>query len=157
MQEIRLSLRKRAFPSRGRARLNAAHLPEVGITEGEQADLVNEATGASVTVTIVADTLVLEGQVRVSAEDLTALGLSENEMVLIRKTPPLNEKIRKMAEEAGTSVQKGVDSLDRSLTKTAGNVKIASEKASKDLSDAAKKTAGDVKKAVRKTTGKDDL
>jgi hypothetical protein len=157
MQEIRLTLRKRSFPSRGRARLNAVHLPAIGITEGGQADLINEATGAGVTVSIVADTMVLEGQVRVSAEDLTAIGLAENDTVLVRKTAPLNEKIRKMAEDAGTSVQKGVDSLDRSLTKTAGNVKAVSEKASKDLSDAAKKTAGDVKKAVRKTTRKDDL
>jgi len=157
MQEIRLSLRKRAFPSEGRARLNAAHLPELGITEGEQADLVNEATGASVTVTIVADTLVLEGQVRVSAEDLTALGLSENETVLVRKSPPLDEKIKKAAGEAGVVARKGVDSLDRALTKAAGDVKAGAGKATETIGTAAKKTADGVKDVARKVSGKDDL
>src|SRR5512137_1477543 len=103
MQEIRLTLKKRSFPSRGRARLNAAHLPGIGASDGGQVDLVNEATGACVTVSIVADTMVLEGQVRVSTEDLGTLGLNEGDTVLVRKTAPLNEKIRKAAEDAGAA------------------------------------------------------
>jgi len=157
MQEIRLSLRKRAFPSEGRARLNAAHLPELGIADGGQADLVNEATGSSVTVTVVADTMVLEGQVRVSAEDLITLGLSEKETVLVRKTPPLDEKIRKVAGDAGTAMQKSVDSLDKTLTKAAGDVKAGAGKASESIGRAAKKTADGVKDVARKVSGDDDL
>jgi hypothetical protein len=157
MQEIRLTLKKRAFPSRGRARINAVHLPDLGVTEGGQADLINEATGTSVTVSVVADTMVTEGQVRVSAEDLAALGLAEGGAVLVRKTAPLNEKIRKVAEDAGKSVQKHVDTLDKTLTKTAGDVKTGAEKASDSISKAAKKTAGDVKKAVKNAKGDDTL
>ena len=157
MQEIRLTLRKRAFPSRGRARLNAAHLPGIGASDGGQADLINEATGASVTVAIVADTMVLEGQVRVSSEDLETLGLKENDSVLVRKTPPLNEKIRKVTEDAGTAARKHVDSLDRALTKTAGDVKAGAGRATDSISSAAKKTAGDVEKAVKKVKGDGDL
>ena len=44
MQEVRLTIKKRAFPSQGRVRLNVAHLPDLGILEGEHVDLINEAT-----------------------------------------------------------------------------------------------------------------
>jgi hypothetical protein len=157
MQETRLTLKKRAFPSRGRARFNAIHLPGIGASDGGQADLINEATGTSVTVSIVADTMVLEGQVRVSPEDLETLGLKEGDTVLVRKTPPLNEKIRKVAEDAGTAARKHADSLDRVLTKTAGDMKAGAGKASDSIEKAARKTAGDVKKAVKKAHGDEDL
>src|SRR5208337_2516477 len=44
MQEVRLTLKKRAFPSQGRVRFNIAHLPDLGIQEGDHVDLINEAT-----------------------------------------------------------------------------------------------------------------
>ncbi len=157
MQDIRLTLRKRSFPSRGRARLNAAHLPGIGASDGGQVDLVNEATGESVTVSIVADTMVLEGQVRVSAEDLGTLGKSEGDTVLVRKTAPLNEKIRKAAEDAGTAARKHVATIDRELTKKAQEVSEGGRKASENIGKAAKKTAGDVEKAVKKVKGENDL
>ena len=36
MQEVRLTIRKRAFPSEGRVRFNVAHLPALGIQDGEK-------------------------------------------------------------------------------------------------------------------------
>jgi hypothetical protein len=97
MKEIHLTIRKRAFPSQGRVRFNIAHLPDLGIKEGESVDLVNEATKKSVTVTVIADTIVREGQVRVSEEDAKSIGLNEDDTVFIRKSPPGKEKIRKAA------------------------------------------------------------
>ena len=85
-------------------------------------DPVNEATGACVTVSIVADTMVLEGQVRVSTEDLGTLGLNEGDTVLVRNTAPLNEKIRKAAEDAGTAARKHAAAIDRELSKKAQEV-----------------------------------
>src|SRR5512139_1675835 len=146
MQEVRLTIRKRAFPSRGRVRLNIAHLSDLAINEGDRVDLVNEATGRTVTATVIADTMVGKGQVRVSGEDLSALGLADNAGVIVRKTPPLEEKVRKTAGEVRSGAEK-----------TAESFKKEARKASDTIGKAASKTAGDVKKAVRKATGDDDL
>jgi len=147
MQEIRLTIRKRAFPSQGRVRLNIAHLPALGIREGDKVDLVNEATKKSVTTAVIADTMVREGQIRVSEEDLKSLGLDDEQDVLVVKTPPVDAKIKKMAADAGTSLSKSVDTLGKTAKKTAGDVKTGAEKAAKN-----------VKKTVKKATGpKEDL
>lgn len=148
--------------------MNVAHLAELGVTEGGQADLINEATGATVTAAVIADTLVQEGQIRVSTEDLATLGLADDADVLVRKTPPLQEKIRKVAEDANASLSRGAASLDKTVKKTADDVKAGAGKAAesikketKNASDtlekAASKTAKGVRSAVRKVKGDDDL
>ena len=53
--------------------------------------------------------------------------------------------------------RKGVDSLDRALTKAAGDVKAGAGKATETIGTAAKKTADGVKDVARKVSGKDDL
>ena len=167
MQEVRLTVKKRAFPSQGRVRFNLAHLPALGIREGDHVDLINEATKKTITTTIIADTMVREGQVRVSEEDLKALGLQDDEEVLVRKTQPLHEKIKKAAADANASLTKGVDKLDGAAKKTAGEVKVEAGKAAAGLKKEAKratdsvgkaaaKTVKDVKKAVKKATGPKD-
>ena len=75
MKEIRLRIKKRAFPSHGRVRLNAHHLPDLDANEGDQVDLINEPAQKTVTVTLIADSMVGEGDIRVSEEDLKALGM----------------------------------------------------------------------------------
>ena len=164
MQEVRLTLKKRAFPSQGRVRLNVAHLPDLGIHDGDKVDLINESTKKTVTSAVMADTMVREGQVRVSEEDLKLLGLHDDEEVLVRKTPPMDAKLKKMAAEANASLTKGVDALDRSVKKTAGEVKAGAEKtgeslkkgtkkATESVGKAAAKTADTVKKTVKKVAG----
>jgi hypothetical protein len=151
MQEVRFTIKKRAFPSQGRVRLNIAHLPELGIREGEQVDLVNEATGKSVTAAVIADTMVREGQVRVSEEDLKTVGLHDDDDVLVRKTPPLKEKIKKVAADAGTSLSKGADTLSHAVRKTSDEVSTVSGKAATGLKKETKKAADSVGKAAAKT------
>lgn len=147
MQEVRLTLKKRAFPSQGRVRINIAHLADLGIKEGDKIDLVNESSGKSVTTAVIADTMVREGQIRVSEEDLKSLGLGDEDEVRVIKTPPVDAKIKKMAADAGTSLSKGVDTLGKTAKKTAGDVKAGAAKAAKN-----------VKKTVKKATGpKGDL
>lgn len=168
MQEVRLTIRKRAFPSKGRVRLNVAHLSDLGIGDGDRVDLVSEATGKVVTATVIADTMVREGQVRVSGEDLAVLGLDDDNEVLVRKTPPLQEKIKKAAAGANEAISKGAESLDKSVAKTAGELKAeagkaagslkkSTKEASENLGKAAKKTARDVKDAVKKAARDDSL
>jgi len=157
MQEVRLTIRKRAFPSRGRVRLNIAHLADLSVKEGENADLISEVTGRSVTTTVIAATMVPQGQVRVSVVDLAALGLDEGGEVLLRKTPPLKEKLKKAADDAGAALSKSAASVDRSVAKAAGSVKKGAVEAQGRIGRAAKQTAKDVKNAVKKAAGDDTL
>ena len=167
MKDVRFTIKKRAFPSQGRVRLNIAHLPDLGIHEGDHVDLVNEATKKSVTTTVIADTMVRVGHVRVSEEDLKTIGLNDDDEVLVRKTPPLQEKIKKVAADANKSLSKSVDILDAkvkkttvdvkaSATKAADTVKKETKKASDNVGKATAKTVKDVKKTVKKVTGPRD-
>jgi nucleoid-associated protein YgaU len=163
MKDVRLTVKKRAFPSQGRVRLNIAHLPELGIKEGDHVDLINETTKKTVTATVIADTMVRVGHVRVSEEDLKTIGLNDDDGVLVRKTPPLQEKIKKAAADANKSFSEGVDKLDAkvkkatvdakaSASKAADSVKKEAKKASVTVEKAAVKTVKTVKKAVKKAT-----
>jgi formylmethanofuran dehydrogenase subunit D len=132
MQEVRLTLRKREFPSQGRVRFNIAHLSELGIHEGDHVDLINEVTKKSVTTTIIADTMVREGQVRISEEDLKTLGLGDDDEVLVRKSlHPLQEKPPKAAAEAALSLSKSVGKLVKAVRKPAGEGKTPAAKTAK--------------------------
>ena len=168
MQEVRLSIRKRAFPSEGRVRLNIAHLPALGADDGDRVDLINEAAGRTVTVILIADTMVREGQIRVSAEDLAKIGLDDEADVLVVRTSPLREKVKKAAAGANAALSNHAASLDAAVSKTAGEVKTEAGKAaaglkkeaknaSQSIGRAAKSTAREVKKAVRKARGDDSL
>jgi hypothetical protein len=163
MKDVRFTIKKRAFPSQGRVRLNLAHLPELGIREGDHVDLINETTKKTVTTTVIADTMVRVGHVRVSEEDLKSIGLNDDDDVLIRKTPPMEEKIKKAAADASKSLSKSVDKLDASVkkttvdvkasaAKTADTVKKETKKASDKIGKAAEKTVKEVKKTVKKAT-----
>ena len=167
MQDVRLTIKKRAFPSHGRVRLNAALLPDLGVAEGEHVDLINEAGKKSASVSVIADTMVPVGQIRVSEEDLKAIGLVEGSEVLVRKTPPIKEQIAKAAGDAQASLATGTKKIDAAAKKTAGEVsagaasavktlKKETDKATKSIGKTAGKTAKDVKKAVKKATGKGD-
>jgi len=143
MKELRLRIKKRAFPSQGRVRLNESALTGLEIQNGASVDLVNETTSKSISVTVYTDSMVEKGQARVSEEDLKKVGLKDRDMVIVRVTPPLTEKLKKTTGEAAKSVKEGAGKAG----------------------EAAKKAGGDVKKATtegyetvkKKVTKKDDL
>ncbi|MGB7788325.1 hypothetical protein [Methanoregula sp.] len=101
-------------------RFNIAHLTDLGILETDRVDLINESTKKTVTTSIIADTMVRQGQVRVSEEDLKTLGLQDEEEVLVRKTVPLQEKIKKAAADAGTALSKSAARIDDAVRKSGG-------------------------------------
>ncbi len=133
MQEVRLTLRKRAFPSQGRVRFNIAHLPDLGIHEGEHVDLINEISKKTVTTSVIADDMVRKGQIRISEEDLKTLGLDDDDEVLVRKALPLQEKPSKAAAKATMSVSKGVGKLVKAVRKPAGEGKTPAAKTAKKV------------------------
>jgi ribosome recycling factor len=167
MQEIRLRVKKRAFPSHGRIRVHVSALQDLGVKEGESVDLINPAGPGTVSVAVFADTMVGEGQVRVSEEDLSALGLQDGEEAIVIKTPPLHEKVKKVAGETSKKVSAGVERLDEKVRagskdavegtkKAAGAIKKEAEQAARTAGKVAGKTAEKVKKSVKPKKGSGD-
>ena len=143
MDTLTLKTRKRAFPGRGRVRLHESRLTDLKIVNGDHVDLVNEAAKKTVTVTVIADTVVGRDEIRVSEEDLKSLGLKEGEDVSIRKSLGIKEKITKTSADVSTGAKK-----------VGGDVATGAKKAGAAVGKAAGDTATTVKKKVK---GKDDL
>ena len=143
MDTLTLRTKKRVFPSRGRVRLHESRLTDLKIVNGDHVDLVNEAAKKTVTVTVIADTVVGRDEIRVSEEDLKSLGLREGEEVSIRKSLGIKEKITKTTGD----VSKGAK-------KVGGDVATGAKKAGSAVGKAAGSAADTVKKKVK---GKDDL
>jgi ribosome recycling factor len=127
MKELRLRIKKRAFPSQGRVRLNESALTGLEIQNGASVDLVNETTSKSISVTVYTDSMVEKGQARVSEEDLKKVGLKDGDMVIVRVTPPLTEKLKKTTDEAAKSVKEGAGKAGAAAKKAGGDVKKATK------------------------------
>ena len=143
MDTLTLRTKKRVFPSRGRVRLHESRLTDLKIVNGDHVDLVNEAAKKTVTVTVIADTVVGRDEIRVSEEDLKSLGLREGEEVSIRKSLGIKEKITKTTADVSTGAKK-----------VGGDVATGAKKAGAAVGKAAGGAADTVKKKVK---GKDDL
>jgi formylmethanofuran dehydrogenase subunit D len=143
MQEIELTIKKRAFPSKGRVRLHESKLTDLGIVNGDHVDLINETTKKTVTVTVISDTMVGQDEIRVSEEDLKALGLKEGDKVPVKKSLGLKEKLGK-----------GTADVSAGAKKVGSDVATGAKKAGASVGKAAGSAADTVTKKVK---GKDDL
>ena len=108
MDEIELVAQKRAFPSRGRARINAEVLEKVGIEAGVDIEISLPGTGKWISATAFADSLVESGHIRLSEEDLKDLGTEEGAKLRIRRKTPLTEHIQAKFQGAAESVSASV-------------------------------------------------
>jgi formylmethanofuran dehydrogenase subunit D len=143
MQEIELTIKKRAFPSKGRVRLHESKLTDLGIVNGDHVDLINETTKKTVTVTVISDTMVGTDEIRVSEDDLKALGLNEGDKVPVKKSLGLKEKLSKSSADVSAGAKK-----------VGSDVAAGAKKAGASVGKAAGGAADTVKKKVK---GKDDL
>lgn len=143
MQEVRLTIKKRAFPSKGRVRLHESKLTDLGIVNGDHVDLINETAKKTVTVTVISDTMVGQDEIRVSEEDLKALGLKEGDEVPVKKSLGLKEKLSKSTADVSAGAKK-----------VGSDVATGAKKAGASVGKAAGGAADTVKKTVK---GKDDL
>ncbi len=154
MEELHLKIRKRAFPSQGRVRINVGILPNLGIAEGDSVDLVNESTKKIISASTIADSMVGAGEIRVSEDDLKALGLKEGEEVLVRRTTPLKEKAAKVVDDTHKRLVKETEKLDTSIKKTAGEVRTTAGKTADTIKKEAGKAGKKAKDALDATRGK---
>ena len=143
MQEIELTIKKRAFPSKGRVRLHESKLTDLGIVNGDHVDLINEIAKKTVTVTVISDTMVGIEEIRVSEDDLKALGLKEGDKVPVKKSLGLKEKLSKSSADVSAGAKK-----------VGSDVAAGAKKAGASVGKAAGGAADTVKKTVK---GKDDL
>jgi hypothetical protein len=105
MDEIELVAQKRAFPSRGRARINAEVLETVGIEGGADIEIRIPDTEKWITATAFSDSLVDSGHIRLSEEDLKALGAEAGAKLRIRRKTPLTEHITTKITGAGEAIK----------------------------------------------------
>jgi formylmethanofuran dehydrogenase subunit D len=143
MQEIELTIKKRAFPSKGRVRLHESKLTDLGIVNGDHVDLINETTKKTVTVSVISDTMVGTDEIRVSEDDLKALGLKEGDKVPVKKSLGLKEKLSKSTSDVSAGAKK-----------VGSDVAAGAKKAGASVGKAAGGAADTVKKTVK---GKDEL
>jgi hypothetical protein len=143
MENITLKIKKRAFPSHGRVRLHESRLTDLEIVNGDHIDLINEDAKKTITVTVIADTMVGKDEIRISEEDLKSLGLKEGNDVTIKKSLGIKEKVSKTAGDVSTGAKK-----------VGGDVATGAKKAGAAVGKAAGGAADTVKKKVK---GKDSL
>jgi len=154
MAELHLKIRKRAFPSQGRVRINVGILPELGIADGDTVDLVNENTNKVVSASTIADTMVGTGEIRVSEEDLEALGLKDGEEALVKRAMPLKEKAAKVVDDTHKRLVEEEKKIDTSIKKTAGDVKATAGKTADTIKKEAGKAGKKAKDAFDATWGR---
>ena len=150
MDEVRLKIRKRAVPGRGRARLHTSMLSELGVLEESKLEIVNEVQNKSITVTLFADLMVEEGYIRLGADDLDALGMNEEDTVIIRRKPPVSEKMRETVEEAAERIERVGETVKREAGEAAERVSEGIEK----VGETVKREAGEAKAGAAKAYGR---
>jgi len=105
MDEIELVAQKRAFPSKGRARINAEILEAIGIETGADIEIRIPDNEKWIAATAFADSLVDSGHIRLSEEDLKALGADAGAKLRIRRKTPLAEHITTKIAGAGEAIK----------------------------------------------------
>jgi uncharacterized protein with PhoU and TrkA domain len=115
MNEIQLIAQKRAFPSRGRARIHTEVLAELEIEEGATIEVGIIDAEKWISATAFADSHVDSGHIRLSEEDLKALSASEGAKLRIRKKAPMVDQLKSSVHGAGASVSAGIDKAGKSI------------------------------------------
>jgi formylmethanofuran dehydrogenase subunit D len=128
MESIKLKVQERAFPSRGRARIHETHMKALGIKEGESVEISAGGDKKPVVVTIFADTLVEEGYIRLSPEDIAAAGAIPGMEVTVTRVPPIGERVKKSTEKTKENVKEDVKKAKETISKKASSTKESVEK-----------------------------
>ena len=105
MDEILLIAQKRAFPSRGRARIHEDALLELEIEEGASIEIGVPDVDKWISATAFADSLVTSGHIRLSEEDIKAIGASEGSKLRIRKKASMTEQIKGGVGKTGEAIK----------------------------------------------------
>jgi hypothetical protein len=119
MPDMEFTAQVRAFPSRGRARMNADDLLLIPVKEGEELVVCRTGEEKTIVVTAFADQLVDKGHMRLSKEDLDVIGAAQGDTLYVKRKVPLTETITagfdSTKEKVGTTLDPHVRKIDASL------------------------------------------
>jgi hypothetical protein len=100
MEDLALNVQKRASPSLERARVNVAVFEKLGVDERGDLDVGMTGKDRWITVAAYSDSTVGEGTIRLSEDDLAALGVDDGTGVVVKKALPLSDQVRVTAHAA---------------------------------------------------------
>jgi len=142
MEGIEVKVQKRAFPSRGRARIHTSLLSDLAVKEG---DSIEVAAGEKVVkLGAFADSMVAEGVVRMDPEDMKKIGVEDGATVVVRRVTPLMEKLKKDTKGTTDKISKGASDVGGKISTGA-----------KDIGGKVSKGAGSAAESVKKTVSPD--
>jgi hypothetical protein len=162
MNQIELIAQKRAFPSRGRARIHGDDLSKLEAEEGAAIEVSILDIDKWVTVTAFVDALVDKGSIRLSEEDLTTIGADAGAKLRVRKKAAVTEQIKTTVKGAATSVSSGLgkagesikgatpESISTGAKEAAAGVGTSLGKAGESISTGAKEAAAGVGSSLGK-------
>lgn len=133
MEDLTLTVQKRAFPSVGRARVNAAILKKIGVDEREDLDVGTTGKDRWITVAAFSDSTVGEDTIRLSSEDLAVLGVPEGVSVLVNKALPLSDQVRETAHAAAGQVAGEFEGIRGRIAQTLEPVAAKAQSAVQDV------------------------
>jgi hypothetical protein len=147
-ESVTLKVKVRTFPSKGRARVHETVLPLLAAKEGEALLLArypavwDEKTKA-VAVTGYGDTMVDKSVIMLSAEDIAALGVAEDDMISVMRKVTWTEKITKGASKAGGTVKEEAARAGHVVKEGATKAGQTVEKGAKDVAGKVTPKKGD--------------
>ncbi|MCU0632443.1 MAG: hypothetical protein MUC66_05670 [Methanolinea sp.] len=147
MASVKLKIQERAFPSRGRARMHESYLRQLDIKEGDEVEIYRDEAAKPAVVAVFADTLVEEGHIRLSPEDIAMIGAAPGTSVTVKKRPPLTDRVRKGAEDTAGKVREGA-------TQAAGKVRKEAPEAAEKAKEGATQATEKVREGATLAAGK---
>jgi TrkA-C domain len=149
MDNIELVAQKRAFPSRGRARIHVNDLSKLEIQEGSTIEISIPGTDTWISATAFADSLVEPGHIRLSDDDLKAVGAGEGAMLRIRKKSAMTDQIRSTFQGAASTVAGEVGKAGESLKSASpDSIRAGAAGAAVEVGDVLGKAGGSISSAV---------
>ncbi len=132
MDDLKLKVQKRAFPSQGRCRVHISVLQNLGLAEHDTMDVGVPETNRWVAVAVYSDSMVQPDTIRLSGEDITVLGVREGDPVTVKKAVPFTDQVRKAAKDTAGQVAVGLDEMKEKISATVAPVTKRAEDAAKD-------------------------
>ncbi|MDD3574327.1 MAG: hypothetical protein PHD71_04745 [Methanospirillum sp.] len=148
MKEATLQAVKRAMPGHGRARIHEKLLSYLGIDDQSEVEVSTKA-GATLTLTVFADTVVEEGTIRISSEDLEKLNIPDGGEVDVRRKIPLDEQILAAAESTAGQIKEGAQEIGAKLSETAEKIQKGAADTAEQISTKAKELTEKVKEDAK--------
>lgn len=132
MEERRLTVQKRAFPSKGRARVHTSVLSDLGVDERGDLDVWTTGLDRWITVSAYGDSMVQPDTIRLSEEDLAGLGADNGDEVIVKKARPLTDQVKDSAHAAAGQVASGFEDVKGKIAKTIEPVATKAQTAAQD-------------------------